>query len=593
MERSFLEAEGLYITEFSNRFFEKELKEEKEIANKVDSLLGKVKGEVKINDKNKWHNILNTVLKELFPQGVDKNIEVSDNYKYASSEYSGLMQILRNFYNEPYFLMMDVAQKIEYNLFRLGKIKKIDLENYNSDDIDFLEAYQSLFKIGRHEYGDDSENTIPTDWAKSYTKNQTAIAKKNKSNEEDRNGKNKVEKRSVRDDLASDMQYLKSKYENRGYLSVVFEDINEEKVVPVEEDNADCNLSCLANEPFLDYLYHIDTTRNFIGVMKDILEELNYVNNKYMYYEWEKLTNYNTIIVVSKFISEYVARITLDKRLTNKEQREFLQQIVLREKNLFLQISSMKNYLTKNILLKQVFAYIEETNYTYIYDLLDCLEENLVLINDQYEHVQTVVYIYAVLIRWKMDEKNDIEVWKKELSEEYPIDSLKRMLLFQNIHKSVCKQKMLMMKQIELTKIDFLKLPFFQDLQKQEFCSFLTAYKIFSIINDSDVWSDDKKIMKIMEENVVITPDIVKDNDFNENTQEYINTPLGRIYTATFGEKNVDGKNTVIEFDKQRNAKLILLSEYPNIMFENIYIDEKYEKVFKLTLKYLLYHFYT
>ena len=99
--------------------------------------------------------------------------------------------------------------------------------------------------------------------------------------------------------------------------------------------------------------------------------------------------------------------------------------------------------------------------------------------------------------------------------------------------------------------------------------------------------------MKIMEENVVITPDIVKDNDFNENTQEYINTPLGRIYTATFGEKNVDGKNTVIEFDKQRNAKLILLSEYPNIMFENIYIDEKYEKVFKLTLKYLLYHFYT
>ena len=290
-----------------------------------------------------------------------------------------------------------------------------------------------------------------------------------------------------------------------------------------------------------------------------------------------------------------IARAFLEetKRLTNKEQREFLQQIVLREKNLFLQISSMKNYLSKNILLKQVFAYIEETNYTYIYDLLDCLEENLVLINDQYEHVQTVVYIYAVLIRWKMDEKNDIEVWKKELSEEYPIDSLKRMLLFQNIHKSVCKQKMLMMKQIELTKIDFLKLPFFQDLQKQEFYSFLTAYKIFSIINDSDVWSDDKKIMKIMEENVVITPDIVKDNDFNENTQEYINTPFGRIYTATFGEKNVDGKNTVIEFDKQRNAKLILLSEYPNIMFENIYIDEKYEKVFKLTLKYLLYHFYT
>ena len=101
-----------------------------------------------------------------------------------------------------------------------------------------------------------------------------------------------------------------------------------------------------------------------------------------------------------------------------------------------------------------------------------------------------------------------------------------------------------------------------------------------------------KRIMKIMEENEVITPDIVKDNDFNENTQEYINTPFGRIYTAVFGKNDTDNENVIIEFDIQRNEKLISLSEYPNIMLENIYVDKKYKKSFEFTLNSLLYHFF-
>lgn len=642
MKRDFLKKEGLYITEFSDSFFAKRMKAEgNNIRDKVKGLAYKIEEKIKDSDQNKWHIIFDTIQKELFPEGMKEALALNDSY--VPDKFHNLIEIIKGFYLEPYFLELDVMQQIEYNLFRLGKIKTIDLEARNETDIDFLNVYQNLFEIGRHKYSDRKDDIIPPDWAKSYKKRQINIPKYEKSNKEYAKDKNKNEKRLVEDDLLKDLQYLMRKYEKKGSLSVEFKPIGEKSQVYVEEDNADCNLACLANEAFLDYLYRVETNRNSVGVMKHMIEEMNCVTDENVYYEWEKLTNYNVIIAVSKFIFDFVMKEAKDKRLTKKEQKNFAEQFVKREQKLFFRILSMKNYLLRLVLLKEIFTYIEGSNYAFIYELLDCLEKMLEMINQKYEKVQQSIYIYTVLIRWELAKKNDIDIWKRELLSEYSIVSLKRILLFQNIYRSVLTRNMLDVRRngfplaktetsLESLKKEVNRIKLFHQfytnlpksvkkksrkknrknmdkpyISESNFCflpfwghhvgekgeaAYIKTCNFFVKFEDPSIWSDSNKIMQKMKENDIVTIDMVKIDEYEESVEGYIATPYGPIITAELPKDAVPSKVSIAEdeFYWKRNAESISLSEYSNIMFESMHVDENNRTEFEFILNKIFYH---
>lgn len=608
--REYLYEEGLPIAEFSNDFFKDTLKENPELSEKIAQMERKFKEKHKDSEKNVWHNILGTVLAFFAEESDWDGFEVNycDN---NDSTVKGLTELLLDFYNDTYFHTFEIAQMIKYNLQRLGKIEKLNLET-DEQSVEYMEVYQDLLKIGRHEYEDLRDN---------IGDKESDLEDELKTMERLKSEKGKIQKRSIRDDLLEDLKILREKNKDMGSVPQIrFLQMDSDNVIYIEDELAELNISYLANEKFQEYLSCKESNSYYSDILQDLMEHMG--NNKEIYYAWEKLTNYNTILLIAKFLVNCV----WNNLGTKKEKKKRIKQMVEAQMPLFKQIFSMKNYLTRLVLIKQVFGYIEESEQKYTPKLLRDFMLFLIQVNDVYKNWQAQVCIYAVFLRWKLNSKLSIDIWKSELQEEYPISLLKKMLVFQNVWKLISTSQLLMIsggkkkikeEQLFWTK-PLLKLYFRQQVsdydntikkmsdkhfdigkhpERERILRCLSNYKavcyIMEII-DENFSLDSEGVAKKMESKGVIAGRALQISEgWDAGQDTYIDTPFGRIFTESMDEIQNDRPQIILKdnyLELQKLVKEFLLSDNQNIMLESRYVKNISEKDFKEIISFLLYH---
>lgn len=608
--REYLDEEGLTIVEFSDDFFEEVLKENLEFSEIIDRMERKIKEKQKNSGKNIWHNIFETVL-VFFDEEFKWDGFKLNYWDYNNKPVRELMELILGFYNDTYFHTFEIAQMIKYNLQRLGKIEKINLE-IDEKSVGYMEAYQDLLKIGRHEYGDNFENLQDN-----IENNISDLEDEYKTAERLKSEKGKIQKRSVADDLLEDLKALREK--NKDMESVPklrFMQMDSNNVLYIEDELAELNISFLANEKFQEYLYHKKSNKNYADMLQDLIEQMN--DNKDICYAWEKLTNYNAILLIAKFL----VNCAWNNHESKKEKKQNIKQIIEAQMPLFRQIFSMENYLTRLVLLKQVFGYVEANEQKYTSQLLHEFMMFLIQINDTYKNWQNQVCIYAVFLRWKISLKSSLDIWKTELQEEYPIGLLKKMLIFQNLSKMVSTSELLVMPK-EKEKTRRKQLLWAKPLLKLHFQSQLNDYEnIIKQLNDRNFniemnsdwryciknYSDVCAILEIIDENLLSDSDKLVEKmeskgivagkalrvreEGNDSQDMYIDTPFGKIFTEVMDESH--NNCTEIYFENnyselKRLVKEFWISDNQNIMLEGTYLRNISENDLKDVINLILY----
>lgn len=130
--------EELLITEFSEEFFEKQINDESE-KKYIQELQEKVHELKEKTGKGIWHCIFDVVMEKI-------DLVIGSNV-------SGLTKIIYDFHLDRFFLSLDVAQRIVYNLERLGEKETYDMTNEGDqlfwEDMKLID----LLSIGRIKYG--------------------------------------------------------------------------------------------------------------------------------------------------------------------------------------------------------------------------------------------------------------------------------------------------------------------------------------------------------------------------------------------------------------------------------------------------------
>lgn len=378
-----LEKEKLYITEFSADFFDKLIKkgndkedgkinsdEIKDVIEKVKEKSPKGKNEFKI-----WTAIFEVLMKEKYVE------DLFEPYQPVSE--TG--EILNTFYYNKYFLYFETAQLIKYNLERLEGIIECDL----MEDMEPLIKYT---EVGRKDYS--------------------------------KLGKNKEESIQIFEDkigeLPIDLKALESRYKDASEKVCLIKEWNEEKIY-LDSFFKEVNYVYIANGRFKNFLYRRGNAITLKEIEEMISKLENDISNDNVYL-WEKLTNFNVIILMAEFFGKNY------NSFSKKEMKRVLEQY----SNIIHNIEAMPNILTRILFLKVAFDHIS-MDPNGLVEKITKLNEYIGFSNIKYGNMINDLTKYAVIIRWNYGDKNayNAERWREELEREFSIE------LFRQWRKSV------------------------------------------------------------------------------------------------------------------------------------------------------------
>lgn len=571
----------LIMNEFNNAFFEKILENSQEWNEAVKKIAKQINASKDFDEQKVWKSIFHKAIETVVPNGICQALELSQD-RVIEKKYFELYNLLYGFYADPDFLCLDMAQEIQYNLYRLEEPIEIDLNDYEEECKEWIE-------IGRKKYGEEKEF---------FT------------------------------DFEQDMQRLKEKYKECPKRSVAMFCEVEDCKICVDANFLDLNLAYMGNEKFQDYLFHFEKRpRADWKNLMDLIKKLDRIGVS-MHYIWEKMTNFNAVCIVAKFFLHTVKNC-YGEDITAKKQQEYVQNMSEKNRCLFRRILEMPNYLTRLLILKQILSYIERQNPLVIQDLLEKFTVYLAEINNRYENIREKVLLLSILVKWELDTDNNrkIDRWHESLDKEYPLS------LYEKLYVSTDIPCDLFMTNQNLNDIDL------SQFKEKEYYGLilrgiqikrrLGEYKDFQVI--LELWRK-LSYMKFIEEEPRMNETFAKKlveagfvpldkemlaNMSRENEIEYEETPQGEIYKAencVEGQIQNDGIKENIKFEikdglngrtfesqnqcgdeiEKRVKTMVqpyLLSQYQYLLFENTMEFEEDTKIIGI-VNCLFYHFY-
>lgn len=204
-------------------------------------------------------------------------------------------------------MKLDVAQKVLYNLQRLGEYQDYDI---GTQDGILL-------------------------WEKNFTHFSYF-------------GRKKEIERVWLDEL---LRLQEKRKENESPMPIFFSEITDDGRIRIEKTFKEVNALYLSNEKLLNYLCHNRYESSRYSVLVEaiegfhVTEELNYI--------WEKLTYFNTINLISQFLEQVLSI----ENITYSDISQYLSRNIGVMQKLFGNIQQMPNILTKLLVLKQSFNY--------------------------------------------------------------------------------------------------------------------------------------------------------------------------------------------------------------------------------------------
>lgn len=314
--------ENIFITEFSNDFFENAIKEFEEIRPDInfEKIVTTVKQEIVESKQGIWHCIFSVLLKECVVNICEENTsEQINDFK------SKIDNDIYCFYQNSNLLTLDVAQKIMYDLSRLGRHVKYDLEDNSEWDLNQLEEYLDWIHIGRKEY----------------------IQPESKANKEG------YKELSV--DLKQDLNRMKEKYKNSLYQPMVYFPEITDNIIDLENSYIELNLTYIGNEKFRNYLWKVNQkpSDDLLPMLQQIIIKLNTLEIP-LQYIWEKMTGINSIYIIGKGINQVLENSDKFKNLKKNEQLRFIKSFIEHKKIIFFYKNNAKLF-DKAIAVKKGF----------------------------------------------------------------------------------------------------------------------------------------------------------------------------------------------------------------------------------------------
>lgn len=547
-----LKEEGLFITEFNNNFFEDFLKNNNEIEELIQDIenLSK-KYKTKYQEKGKrdgkdatWHFIITAALKKIKEYRPEIQVDLDDSFLAPQLKY-----IVSEFYSEQLFLEFDVAQKIEYNLYRCTK-EEHDMYNLGGNE----EGTEDDYKIIWDEYG--------------------ALFSSGR----------KMEDKDPAIDLLPGIQRLeppKSK--------VCFSGCLDGENLFLESDFASLNFLYLANEKFQKFLGHEEKSQKYFDNLLEFIEILNKNNEIPLHYIWEKMTNFNAANIISKFVVDF----TLNGKFTIEAGYEFIESISVGSNTLLSQIEQMPNILTRLIFLKKIFfaisvLYKHSTLWEISRGQLCVLRDILKSINKKYLYIQGAVLELSVITYWRLNkeqgEKLDIEKWIGSIKKEYSFDSFQKLLVNSSLKEKFIEEEVMHINTIRNEKLKIFPMEF--DAIHYKYVSISDIEKCFG----NKIYSENiNDLVKEIQKKGWFT--IESGYDIREGKFKYQHNEIccTETYNDEEEEKIYDILKTKNDSKHIKNfLRQYLLSGYKNVIFENTDIKEKnkYINIFN----FLLYH---
>lgn len=547
-KKGLLEKEGLFISEFTDDFFKRKLQSESGLEEFIRGCADKVKKRQK--EGGIWHCILDVAVKEVCKKELRYYFDFN---KYFDGGY-GLQKLMADFYGEPFFLKLDVAQAITYNLCRLGEEYVYDMENDGDVEI-WEDDYKAILDIGR-----------------------------------------KMPEKELMLDLIPGLDRLEEKYNDVVNKSRVYfpRKVDGDKIM-LEQKFTGLNVLYIGNEKFQDYLRRSGLKKAYFKDLMGYIEVMD-KENEPQQYVWEKMTGFNAINIIAKFLTE----IATIRGIQKKDIRGFIEFIQRECHHLFRQIMEMPNVLTKLLLLKHIFSYVPGTDDKMILDYLQNMNILLLEKNDKYKEIQECVLAIAVYTRWMMGEERKIEAWLDELEKEYPITLFEEWMLFVNMGLGwYCKKEI----NVNMDKIinewekkgEMTHLLRALRRNEKEINGKRSGYErkdILKAIKDFRYFEYRKELSKRLQEQgwFHISSDNLLENMRRQQEKASELTPLGSICTKTYselrGEEGVEFIETVEEVEKALRS--CLLSDYKNVIFENTFMEE--QQTYEEIMNFLLYH---
>lgn len=552
-----LKEEGLFITEFNDVFFESCLKEGKEIekiVQEIEDLSKEYKKEYeeKCEKEGKeaedviWCFIIKAAIKKISEHLPKVKIDLMD---WIQNIY--LRDIMLKFYFEPLFFEFDVAQKLAYNLYRCAK-EEHDIYNLGGKE----EGTEKDYEIVWEEYG------------KLFLSGR------------------KIENIDPIIDLLPGLQKLQVPKSRVRFSGCV----DGEKLF-LESDFASLNFLYLGNEKFQKYLRHEEKSNKYLDNLLNNIEILNENDEIPLHYIWEKMTNFNTANIISKFVIEFISKTNY----TKEDGIEFIESISQGTDTLLNQITDMPNVLTRLIFLKKVFStiskvYRKSTLSDISGGVLCELRDVLKSINNRYKFMQEVVLKFSVVTYWKWNreqgKKLNIVKWINGIEKEYSLDTFRKVLVAFNLED-------------QFLKVGTIHVgPFRGKFEKYSVEYDTIHYEPVSIpdiiqcLGDKVYFENANDLAAKIKEKGWLTTESFYNVEAEESKHKYAYNEI--CFTETYNEdkeKKKYDKLTAINTNEhiENILKPHLLSAFENIIFENINIEETQNKD-KEIINLLLYH---
>ncbi len=533
MFREYLRKEGLFLTGVEDIFFESYLQSQNGLQAKIDEIVEKVNVELKGEQENLWHCIFDVTLKKIFEHSIGQYLQLN---QFTADPR--LNNILAEFYKDPFFLKLDVAQKVLYNLQRLGEYEEYDISMPKGIML----------------------------WEKNFKQFSCF-------------GRKKEIERVWLDEL---LRLQKKRKKKESFMRIFFPEIAGNGKVSVEKTFKEVNALYLSNEKFIDYLCHNKYESSWYSALVQAIknfsatEELNYI--------WEKLTNFNTINLISQFLEQVLSI----KKITYSDISRYLKSNIGIMQELFENIQQMPNILTKLLVLKQSFNYILDNSYLKEGSfcpnlLLNGLNDFLKLNNWKYREIQDIILEISVLVRWKLDDRKNEELrkgWISELKKEYPKELFERLFASLNLEDSIdfCQSER---NEGNENQID----------QWDEKCKCL-AWSVRAGLDDLFSYQVKERLLKIIDEYIyedcieelgkfIICKKGVSKETIYEIVEKREDQLSGLDYDKVFG-------NDIEKKKIEKAVKKWLLSEKVGVICESINFSYNCKEIFKI----LLYHLY-
>lgn len=549
-KKAMLGKEKLFISEFSDDYFKRRLQPEEDLEKFIRGCSDEVKERQKGGDI--WHCILDVAVEKVCKEGLG-NCFGSNSFFDGNRD---CQELVADFYREPFFLKLDVAQAITYNLCRLGEKDTYDMEE--SGDVESWEEYfRDFLDIGR-----------------------------------------KMPEKDLAIDLIPGLDRLEGKYKDVADRSrVYFPKMVTGSRITLERNFAGLNVLYIGNEKFQAYLSRSGNKKAYFKDMEGYIAALD-KENEPQQYAWEKMTGFNAINIIAKFLTE-MAKAGGGRR--NKGIPDFIKDVVSEYYYLFQQVMEMPNILTRLLLLKQIFNYgsgmEEKMSWGYLHNINSLLLGK----NDRYKEIQECVLEVAVYIRWVIGEGNgmEAETWLKELEKEYPIELFEELMLYLNVRDGwYCKKKI----SINIGKnIDELKksgdMKYVAQALRENVKEINTkwieyeGYDILKDIRDLRYFKYRKELSRRLQRQGcfhISSPNFLEYlRREGEEGSELM--PLGRICTKTHSElKGGVGEFVETEQELEKALRRCLLSDCKNVIFENTFMEE--EQAYEKIMNFLFYH---